>query len=135
MRWIKWTGVMAAAVLVYACFQPWVIITWKNITVTGVDTAGTNFGKPAYVHFFLSFLFLVFSFLRSVLAKRLNLAVTAINLAWAIRNFFIVGLCRAGECPEKQVSLYLVVVTSLLMMIASFFPDLRLSENDTAGKT
>lgn len=122
---MKWIGIIAAIVLVIACFQPWVIIEWKNITVSGVETTGTNFGKPGYVHFIFSAIFILFTLIRSVLLKRLNLLVTAINLGWAIRNFFIISLCRAGECPEKQISLYIVLFSSVLMLISAMLPDMR----------
>src|SRR5690606_27713748 len=125
MRWMKWIGIIAAIVLVIACFQPWVIIEWKNITVSGFETTGTNFGKPGYVHFIFSAIFILFTLIRSVLLKRLNLLVTAINLGWAIRNFFIISLCRAGECPEKQIALYIVLFSSVLMLISAMLPDMR----------
>ncbi|HEY6505493.1 MAG TPA: hypothetical protein VIZ28_16075 [Chitinophagaceae bacterium] len=125
MRWMKWTGTLAAIALIIACCMTWVIIPSKNITVSGVDTAGTNFGKPAYFHFIMVFVFLLFTFISTVWAKRGNLAVTAINLAWAIRNYFIVTLCRGGECPEKKIAIYLLVIMSFLMLLSALFPDVK----------
>ena len=128
MRYMKWIGLAAAALLVYACFSPWVIIESKNIVVSGVDAAGTNFGKPGYLHLFLSFFFLVFHFIPRLWAKRANLPVVAVNLGWAIRNFFVVAACRAGECPEKQLGLYLAGAASVLMLLAALFPDIRVGD-------
>ena len=122
MRWLKWTGIIAAVLLVVACFGTWVIITSKDITVTGVNTTGTNFGKPAYLHFVFTAFFLVFTLMNSVLAKRFNLFVTAVNLGWAVRNYFIVSLCRAGECPEKKLAIYFVVIASIIMLVSAMFP-------------
>lgn len=126
MRWMKWTGVAAAILLIASCFMPWVIITSKNISISGVDTTGTNFGKPAYFHFILTAFYLVFTFIRQVWAVRGNMFVTAFNLGWAIRNFFIITICRGGECPEKQTAVYLIVVTSSLMLLSALFPDIKL---------
>jgi len=53
---------MAAILLVISCFTPWVFIASKNITVSGIDSAGTNFGKPGYFHLLMAFFFPVFSF-------------------------------------------------------------------------
>lgn len=129
MRYMKWIGLAAVALLVYACFSPWVIIESKKIVVSGVDAAGTNFGKPGYLHLFLAGIFLVFHFIPRLWAKRANLPVVAVNLGWAIRNFFVIAACRAGECPEKQLGLYLAGAASVLMLLAALFPDIEISNN------
>jgi hypothetical protein len=103
-----------------------VIIVSKNITVTGVDTTGTNFGRPGYFHFAMAVLFLLFAFIQSVWAKRANLLVAALNMGWAIRNFFIITACEGGECPEKKIGLYLSLGCSIIILIASLFPDMEL---------
>ena len=128
MRYIKWVGLAAVILLVISCFTPWVIIESKNITVTGVDSTGTNFGKPAYVHFIFSFFFIIFHLVPTIWAKRWNLIVVALNIAWAIRNYIIISACRDGECPEKQTGLYLVVGAAALMLLAALFPDVKLNE-------
>jgi len=43
---MKWVGFLATLALIAACFFPWVFIESKNITVTGIESAGTTFGKP-----------------------------------------------------------------------------------------
>ena len=126
MRYMKWIGLVAVILLVVSCFLPWVIIISKNIVVSGIDSTGTNFGKPGYTHFVLSFFFIIFHFIPKLWAKRVNLLIVALNIAWAIRNFFIISMCREGECPEKQIGLWLVILASVLMLIAALFPDVKL---------
>src|SRR5882672_7789911 len=116
MRWMKWTGVIASLLLIVSCFIPWVFIELKNLTVTGVDAIGTNFGKPGYFHLIMSFFFLVFSFIPRVWAKRSNLLITALNLGWAIRNYFIISACEMGECPVKKAGIIILIPASLLML-------------------
>ena len=128
MRYMKWIGLAAVILLIVSCFLPWVIIASKNIVVKGVDSTGTNFGKPGYTHFVLSFFFVIFHFVPRLWAKRVNLLIVALNIAWAIRNYFIISMCREGECPEKQTGLWLVMLASILMLIAALFPDIRLKE-------
>jgi hypothetical protein len=130
MRYMKWTGLLAFILLVVACFLPWVIIHSKNIVVTGVDAAGTNFGKPGYTHFVLGAFFIIFHFIPRIWAKRWNLLVVALNIAWTIRNYFIISMCREGECPEKQIGLWLVVIASGLMLFAALFPDIDLKREN-----
>ena len=125
---MKWIGLLAVTLLVVSCFTPWVIIPSKNIIVSGVDASGTNFGKPGYTHFLMSFFFIIFHFIPKVWAKRWNLLVVALNIAWAVRNYFIITMCREGDCPEKQTGLYLVLIACVLMLVAALFPDIELKE-------
>jgi len=125
---MKWIGLLAVILLIVSCFLPWVIISSKDIVVSGVDSTGTNFGKPGYTHFVLGFFFIIFHFIPRLWAKRVNLLVVALNIAWAIRNYFIISMCREGECPEKQIGLWLVLFASVLMLIAALFPDIKLKE-------
>jgi len=122
---MKWIGIVAAITLIISCFMTWVVVQSKNITVSGVDATGTNFGKPGYFHLIMVAFFLVFSLLPRAWAKRANLLVAALNMAWAIRNYFLVTTCRGGDCPEKHIAIYLILFTSLLMLAASMFPDLK----------
>jgi hypothetical protein len=123
---MKWIGLLAALLLVICCFTPWIVIESKKIVVSGIDAAGTNYGKPGYLHFVLAGLFLIFSFITKVWAKRINLLVVAVNLAWAIRNYFVVTACAAGECPDTQLGLWLMLLSSLLLLLSSLFPDIKL---------
>jgi hypothetical protein len=125
---MKWIGLFAVILLIVSCFLPWVIIPSKNIVVSGVESTGTNFGKPGYTHFVLSFFFIIFHFIPRLWAKRSNLLVVALNIAWAIRNYFIISMCREGECPEKQIGLWLVLLASVLILIAALFPDIKLND-------
>ena len=125
---MKWIGVLAAVLLVVSCFTPWVIIENKNITVSGIDATGTNYGKPGYFHFIMVFFFLLFSFIQKIWAKRFNLIVVGLNLAWAVRNYFVITACSGGECPVKQSGFWLMLLSSVLLLVASFFPDVELEK-------
>jgi len=89
-----------------------------------------KFCKPSYTHFVLSFFFIIFHFIPRLWAKRSNLLVVALNIAWAIRNYFIISMCREGDCPEKQIGLWLVLLASILILIAALFPDIKLKEEN-----
>ena len=128
MRYMKWIGIAAAIVLIASCFTPWVVIESKNITISGVDATGTNYGKPGYFHFITAGIFLLFTLIQKIWAKRFNLFVTAINLGWAVRNFFILTACQGGECPDKKSGIYLALIASVVMLISSMFPDMKIPE-------
>lgn len=128
MRYMKWVGPAAAVFLIISCFIPWVFIESRNITISGIDTTGTNFGKPGYFHFFLTGIFLLFSFIQKVGFKRANLLIAALNLGWAIRNYFIISACLGGDCPVKKIGIYLMLLASILMMLSALFPDMKIEE-------
>ena len=125
-RILKWTGVLAAVALVAACFMPWVHIISKDITITGIDPASTNYGKPGYFHWAMAFFFLLFSLIPKLWAKRANLLVVALNIGWALRNFLIISSCEAGECPVRKLGIFLALVSSVIMLLAAVFPDVEL---------
>lgn len=128
MRYMKWIGLAAAVLLIVACFSPWVIIESRNITISGMDTTGSKFGKPGYLHLLMVFFFLIFHFTPRLWAKRFNLLVVGINTAWFIRNFFLIAVCRGGECPERQSGLYMLLLATILMLVAALFPDMEITE-------
>lgn len=125
MRWLKWTGIGAAILLIAACFMKWVYIVSKNITVTGVQATGTLFGKPGYFHLLMIVFFIPFALIPRLWAKRANLVVAALNLAWAFRNYIVIPGCSGGECPEKHAGLYLALLSSVIMLVSALFPDIR----------
>lgn len=115
--------VLAIVVVIVACFIPWMRVEEPTLlTITGVDTEGTRYGKPAYGHFIWSVLVLLCTFIPKIWAKRINLLFAACNLAWAIRNFAIIPSCDGGICPIKLTGLYLILGASVVIMITAFFP-------------
>ena len=128
MRYMKWIGLVAAALLSASCFFPWVFIESKNIIVSGVDATGTGFGKPGYFHFIMIIFFIFFNFIPKVWAKRSNLLIAALNLAWAIRNYFIISSCQLGDCPVKKTAIFLLIPSAVIMLIAALFPDIKIKE-------
>jgi hypothetical protein len=128
MKWMKWIGIAAAILLVISCFTTWVIIPSKNLVVTGVDAPGTNYGRPGYFNLLMTLFFVIFTLIPRIWAKRMNLLVAALNLAWTVRNYFVITACLAGECPEKHSGIFLLIVASVGMLVSSLFPDVRLPD-------
>ncbi|NOT52604.1 MAG: hypothetical protein HOP10_15175 [Chitinophagaceae bacterium] len=134
MRYMKWTGPVAAVLLIISCFAPWAYISVIDFTATGLD-AGKQFRSPGYFNFAFVFLFLVFTFIPRIWAKQWNLLVTAVNLGWAIRNFFKLSSCEGGECPVRKWGLYLMLIASVLMLVSALFPGIKLpgSKDNASG--
>jgi hypothetical protein len=115
--------------------MPWVIIpSGKGFVITGVDASGTNYGKPGYFNLIMTVIFLFFHFIPRVWAKRGNLLVVAMNVAWSFRNYLVLPLCQGGQCPDKQIGLHLQLVASILMLAAALFPDMKLPRKEAKNQ-
>jgi len=108
---------LAVILLIFSCFLPWITIESKGITITGINTVPTKFGKPAYFHFIWAGLYLFSLTINKLWAKRTAVVLAAFNIAWALRNFLLLPVCSGGECPVKQQGLYLLLTASLAMFI------------------
>lgn len=129
MNFKKWFGYFSAILLVIGCFMPWISIASKDIMISGVDATGTNFGKPAYAHFIFTVLFVIFHSTPRLWANRWNLLIVALNSAWAIKNYFIISACFMGDCPHKELGLFLVLIATVFMFISALFPAKTINEN------
>ncbi len=128
MSWKKVLSILSVIGVVAACFLPWASINSLQITINGLQTEGTGFGKPGYLHISFVILFAITFFIRSVGAKRIGLIFVGLNFAWAIRNFIVIGSCEAGECPEKLSGLYMLLIFSITLLISGLFPDITLKQ-------
>jgi hypothetical protein len=125
MKWIKWISILAAIALIISCFFPWIIIKSKNITVSGMDVAGLSYGHYGYFLMPLSIIFILLQLINKIWAKRLNVAISAIIVTIAFACLWIFR-CEYGECPEKQIALYIMFACSLIVLIGSLLPDIKL---------
>lgn len=121
-------GAIFAMVIIVACFLPWSFVPTRNWTISGMNTMGTHFGKPGIVHCFFSILCLVLFCIPKIWAKRTNIFLAAINLAWGIRNILLVSTCSGGECQTKLYGVYVLIIACVLVMLMSLLPKLAVNE-------
>lgn len=89
---------------------------------------GTNFGKPGLFNIILSCLCIILFCIPTIWAKRTNVFLAALNMAWAARNFLMVSTCLMGECPEKKWALYLMLMMALLIQLMTLLPKLDIKK-------
>jgi hypothetical protein len=82
---------------------------------------GTSFGKPGYFHFVWTIIYLLFLCIPKVWAQRVAVGVAAFNIAWAVRNFLVIPVCQMGECPERKMGLYLLLIAAFILFLAPVF--------------
>lgn len=125
MKYSQLIGIAAVFALFGICFMPWTFIASQNITVTGLSSAGTSFGKPGYLNIVLSTVCLIFFLVPKIWAKRTNVFIAAINLAWAFRNYLLLSSCLLGECPEKKAGLYLLLFAASIIQVMALLPKMK----------
>ncbi|HEY4148963.1 MAG TPA: hypothetical protein VGM41_08540 [Chitinophagaceae bacterium] len=126
MKYSKWLGLLAAAVIIAICYTPWVYIPSVKLEIGGMYATGPqNFGRPGLMNCILSVGAAIMFLLPFVWAKRTNLFIVACNIAWSARNYLLLSRCYAGDCPELKTGLYVLLAASLLMTVAAFMPDVK----------
>lgn len=115
-------GIIAVLAMAVLCFMPWTFIASRQITVTGMHAEGTNFGRPGLFHLILGTVAAIMFLVPRIWAKRTNVFVAALNIAWAFRNYLLLSSCMMGECPEKKPALYLLLLVAVIIQIMALLP-------------
>jgi hypothetical protein len=128
VKYLHWIGLAACITLIVSCFLPWVYYADLNETFTGFYSYKNEYGKPG--KFLLAFAVIIFAFMfiPKVWAKRVNLLICPLTLAYGIKSFILFGSCYNNYCPEKLFGLYLMLGCTVVMLIAAVFPNVSIAE-------
>ncbi len=130
MKHSQTIGILLCLALLYCTTQPLVIIESQHLVITGWKAAGTNFGQPGKFILYFGSLSLVLFALPYIWAKRFNMALAALLIAWTFRNFMVLSTCQMGECPQVQWSLYACIVISFGILIMTFLPKINIPRSE-----
>jgi long-subunit acyl-CoA synthetase (AMP-forming) len=122
MKHSQTIGIIAAVLVIALCFFPWSYIASRNLTVSGMEATGTNFGKPGLFNIILCSIMIVMFLVPRIWAKRTNVFMAALNLAWSFRNFLLVSSCMMGECPERKPALIAILVLAVVAQVMALLP-------------
>lgn len=134
VKYLHWIGIAACITLIVSCFLPWVYFADSNIvneterTFTGFYSFHNEYGKPGKLLVFLGLITLFFMLMPKVWAKRANLFICSLGLAYAIKTYILFGSCYNNYCPQKYFGLYLMVFSTVFMLLASVFPKLKIED-------
>ena len=129
MKYSQLFGIIGIGALVAVCYLPWSYIAEKNLIITGMSAPGTMFGKPGLMHLVLGVPLLIFFAIPKLWAKRINVFIAAINLAWSIRNYILLTTCFMGECPQLRTGLIFSMALSSFIIVMTFFPKIEIPKN------
>lgn len=127
MKYYKWIGWFASVLLIVSCFLPWAYYSDLNKTFTGFFSEQNMYGKPGIFFTFIATLSFVLIAINKVWAKRTAIFLSALNLGYLIKTYILFTSCYNAYCPEKKIGMYLVVISCVVLMIVSIFPDMKLS--------
>lgn len=80
-----------------------------------------NFGKPGLLHIIFGVTVLAFVLANKIWSLKTAFFISAINIAWAVRNYMLLSSCSGGICPEKHTGIYLVLISSALSLLFLLF--------------
>ena len=128
MKYYKWIGWCAAALLIISCFIPWAYYADLNKNFTGFFSEQNIYGKPAMFFIFFALVSVVLIYLDKVWAKRTHIFLAALNIGYLIKTYILFTSCYNAYCPEKKPGLYLLILSSALLMIVSVFPGIKVDK-------
>ena len=133
MKYSQWIGVAAALLLIGACFMPWAYFSDLDKEFTGFFSQGNIYGKPGKVIVFFCGIEIILFLIPKIWAKRANILVAAMEIAFSVKAFLLYSACYHGICPERRVGLWLVLAMSIVVIIMALLPDLPVKEDKGEG--
>ena len=127
-RYLHFVGLLAAVALIVSCFLPWTYHADIDQSFTGFYSYKNHYGKPGKFVVLSGTLCLLGLLIPRVWAKRIILFVAALNVGYAIKTYILFTSCYNNYCPEKQIWVFVMLISSVLLLVASIFPDLSLTK-------
>ena len=124
MKYSQWIGIAAALLLIAACFMPWAYFPDLGKDFTGFFSEKNIYGRPGKVLIFFSGIGILLFIIPKVWAKRSNIFVSALAIAFAFKSYILYTSCYGGLCPDKKIGIFLVLASTLIMLVAALLPDL-----------
>jgi hypothetical protein len=128
MKYSQWIGIAAALLLAFACFMPWAYFPDLGKEFTGFFSEQNRYGRPGKILTFFSAIMILLFVIPRVWAKRTNMIIAAITLAFVIRAYILYTGCYGGICPEKRPGIFLLLLASVLTVAAALLPDLPVKQ-------
>ncbi|MES2431502.1 MAG: hypothetical protein V4556_11220 [Bacteroidota bacterium] len=125
---LHWLGLAACITLIISCFLPWAYYADINTTFTGLFSYDNRYGRPGKLLILLTTIIFVFMLLPKVWVKRANLFICALCVGYAIKSFILFKACYKAYCPDIKIGLYLMIISSVVMLAAAVLPDLKLEK-------
>ncbi len=134
MKFYKQIGCIACLLLVISCFLPWAYYPDLHESFNGFYSEHDLYGKPGKLFIFFAICAVLLIFIDKIWAKRTLIFIAAFNLGYLIRTYILFTTCYHAFCPQKQYGIFLLILSSMVLMVVSFFPDLVVKEDGASQK-
>ena len=129
---LHYLAIVATLAIIATCFIPWVHYNNIDVTFNGYNVkkfaTGVYYGRAGIIITIFAAISLLFTLLPSIVAKRVNMFLCALLVAYTLRTYVIfTGSLFDGEVT-KLAGIYLIVFLSFVMVICSVFPYLKKEE-------
>ncbi len=122
-------GALACVALIITCFIPWVHYNSVNLTFNGVNVipfdTGNYYGKAGYPIITLTVVIFLLMFVNRIWAKRLNLFLNALLIAYTIRTYIIFTSALFINEVDKKAGIYLVLILPVIMMVGCLSAEVK----------
>jgi hypothetical protein len=130
MKYYKVIGLLASIALIVSCFLPWAYYPDLQKSFSGFFSEQNVYGKPGIAFTFFGVISMILLFINKIWAKRTLIFFAALNIGYLLKTYVIYTSCYKGYCPEKQYGIYFLIISSLVLLLISFFPDIKVPENE-----
>ena len=129
---LHYLAIVATFGIIATCFIPWVHYNNIDVTFNGYNVkkfaTGVYYGRAGIIITIFAAISLLFTLMQSMVAKRVNMFLCALLVAYTLRTYVIfTGSLFDGEVT-KLAGIYLIVFLSFVMVICSVFPYLKKEE-------
>ena len=132
MKYSKYIGILAALLMVAACFMPWTFYPDLGKTFNGFFSQENAYGKPGILLSMLAAISIILFLVPRVWAKYWNIFFSAIIFTYALKSFVLFAGCYPKGCPEKLIGIWLMMAAASIVLLASLMPETR-SRNSASG--
>ena len=131
-KYLHYLAIVATLAIIATCFIPWVHYNNIDVTFNGYNVkkfaTGVYYGRAGIIITIFAAISLLFTLMPSIVAKRVNMFLCALLVAYTLRTYVIfTGSLFDGEVT-KLAGIYLIVFLSFVMVICSVFPYLKKEE-------
>ena len=130
MKYSKWIGFLVCIILIIACFLPWTYYADLNKSFTGFFSEQNNYGKPGKFLVSFGILSILLIWLDKFWAKRFHLFLSALFVGYAIKTYTLFVSCYNAYCPEKKLGIYLMLCSTIMILLVAIFPNMSVKENN-----
>ena len=132
MKYSKYIGILAALLMVAACFMPWTFYPDLGKTFNGFFSQENAYGKPGILLSMLAAISIILFLVPRVWAKYWNIFFSAIIFTYALKSFVLFAGCYPKGCPEKLIGIWLMMAGASIVLLASLMPETK-SRNSANG--